>query len=83
MSTQAKMMAIADIYEALTAEDRPYKDGKKLSQAMQIMSYMKKDYHIDKDLFEIFVKSGVYKQYAKKYLSDSQLDDIDEASVLA
>jgi hypothetical protein len=83
MSTQAKMMAIADIYEALTAEDRPYKDGKKLSQAMQIMGYMKRDYHIDKDLFEIFVKSGVYKQYAKKYLSDSQLDKIDEASVLA
>ena len=83
MSTQAKIMAIADIYEALTAEDRPYKDGKKLSQAMRIMGYMKKDYHIDKDLFEIFIKSGVYKQYAKKYLSDSQLDDIDEASVLA
>jgi HD-GYP domain-containing protein (c-di-GMP phosphodiesterase class II) len=83
MSTQAKIMAIADIYEALTAEDRPYKDGKKLSQAMKIMGYMKRDYHIDKDLFEIFVKSGVYKQYAKKYLSDRQLDDIDEASVLA
>ena len=83
MSTQAKIMAIADIYEALTAEDRPYKDGKKLSQAMRIMGYMKKDYHIDKDLFEIFVKSGVYKQYAEKYLSDDQLDDIDEASVLA
>ena len=83
MSTQAKIMAIADIYEALTAEDRPYKDGKKLSQAMRIMGYMKKDYHIDKDLFEIFVKSGVYKQYAEKYLSNDQLDDIDEASVLA
>jgi len=83
MSTQAKIMAIADIYEALTAEDRPYKDGKKLSQAMQIMGYMKNDYHIDKDLFKIFVKSGVYKQYAEKYLSDDQLDDIDEASVLA
>ena len=83
MSTQAKMMAIADIYEALTAEDRPYKDGKKLSQAMKIMGYMKKEYHIDKDLFEIFVKSGVYKQYAKKYLSDRQLDEIDEVSVLA
>ena len=83
MSTQAKIMAIADIYEALTAEDRPYKDGKKLSQAMRIMGYMKKDYHIDEDLFEIFVKSGVYKQYAEKYLSDDQLDDIDEASVLA
>ena len=83
MSTQAKIMAIADIYEALTAEDRPYKDGKKLSQAMRIMGYMKNDYHIDKDLFEIFVKSGVYKQYAEKYLSDDQLDDIDEESVLA
>ena len=83
MSTQAKIMAIADIYEALTAEDRPYKDGKKLSQAMRIMGYMKNDYHIDKDLFEIFIKSGVYKQYAEKYLSDDQLDDIDEASVLA
>ena len=83
MSTQAKIMAIADIYEALTAEDRPYKDGKKLSQAMRIMGFMKNDYHIDKDLFKIFVKSGVYKQYAEKYLSDDQLDDIDEASVLA
>ena len=83
MSTQAKIMAIADIYEALTAEDRPYKDGKKLSQAMRIMGYMKKDYHIDKDLFEIFVKSGVYKQYAENHLSDDQLDDIDEASVLS
>ena len=83
MSTQTKIMAIADIYEALTAEDRPYKDGKKLSQAMRIMGYMKNDYHIDKDLFEIFVKSGVYKQYAEKYLSNDQLDDIDEASVLA
>jgi len=83
MSTQAKIMAIADIYEALTAEDRPYKDGKKLSQAMRIMGYMKNDYHIDKDLFEIFVKSGVYKQYAEKYLSNDQLDDIDVASVLA
>ena len=52
MSTQAKIMAIADIYEALTAADRPYKDGKKLSQAMRIMGFMKNDYHIDEDLFE-------------------------------
>ena len=61
MSPQAKIMAIADIYEALTAADRPYKDGKKLSQAMRIMGFMKNDYHIDEDLFEIFVNSGVYK----------------------
>ena len=83
MSTQAKIMAIADIYEALTAADRPYKEGKKLSQAMRIMGYMKKDYHIDSDLFEIFVKSGVYKQYAKKYVADNQLDEVDETSALA
>ena len=68
MSIQAKIMAIADIYEALTAADRPYKDGKKLSQAMRIMGFMKKDYEIDEELFAIFVKSGVYKQYAEKYL---------------
>jgi HD-GYP domain-containing protein (c-di-GMP phosphodiesterase class II) len=83
MSVQAKMMAIADIYEALTAADRPYKDGKKLSQAMRIMGFMKKDYEIDEDLFEIFVKEGVYKEYAEKYLGDDQLDEVDEASVLA
>ena len=83
MSVQAKMMAIADIYEALTAADRPYKDGKKLSQAMRIMGFMKKDYEIDEELFAIFVKSGVYKQYAKKYLGEDQLDEIDEAAALA
>ena len=81
MSVQAKMMAIADIYEALTAADRPYKDGKKLSQAMRIMGFMKDDYHIDKDLFEIFVKEGVYKQYADKFLSDDQIDKFDESTL--
>jgi HD-GYP domain-containing protein (c-di-GMP phosphodiesterase class II) len=82
MSVQAKMMAIADIYEALTAADRPYKDGKKLSSAMRIMGYMKNDYHIDVDLFEIFVKSGIYRTYADKYISNSQIDEVDEKSVL-
>ena len=83
MSPQAKIMAIADVYEALTAADRPYKDGKKLSLAMRIMGFMKKDYEIDEDLFAIFVKSGAYKQYAEKYLGENQLDEIDEAAVLA
>jgi HD-GYP domain-containing protein (c-di-GMP phosphodiesterase class II) len=76
------MMAIADIYEALTAADRPYKDGKKLSMAMRIMGFMKNDYHIDEDLFEIFVKSGVYKKYAKDYVANTQIDEVDEKSVL-
>jgi len=83
MSVQAKMMAIADIYEALTAADRPYKDGKKLSMAMRIMGFMKNDYHIDKDLFEIFVNEGVYKTYAKDYLSKSQIDEVDTKALLS
>ena len=82
MSTQAKMMAIADIYEALTAADRPYKDGKKLSTAMRIMGFMKNDYHIDVDLFEIFVKSGVYKKYAEDHVAKTQIDDVDEEVIL-
>ena len=82
MSPQAKIMAIADIYEALTAADRPYKDGKKLSQAMRIMGFMKNDYHIDEDLFEIFVSSGVYKHYADQYVAAVQIDDVDEKAIL-
>ena len=83
MSVQAKMMAIADIYEALTAADRPYKDGKKLSMAMRIMGFMKNDYHIDKDLFEIFVREGVYKKYAKDHLDKSQFDEVDQKPLLS
>ena len=78
MSPQAKIMAIADIFEALTADDRPYKDGKKLSHAMRIMGYFKDDYHIDESLFEIFVKEKIYKKYADKYLKSEQIDMIDE-----
>ena len=74
MSTQAKIMAIADIFEALTANDRPYKDGKKLSHAMRIMGYFRDDYHIDEDLFEIFIKEKVYERYAKKYINEEQID---------
>ena len=83
MSTQAKIMAIADIYEALTAADRPYKDGKKLSHAMRIMGYFKDDYHIDKDLFEIFVKEKIYLNYAKKHVDSNQIDDVIEEQLLA
>jgi response regulator RpfG family c-di-GMP phosphodiesterase len=82
MSVQAKMMAIADIFEALTAEDRPYKDGKKLSQAMRIMGFMRNDSHIDPDLFEIFVTEGIYKKYAKQYVNESQIDTVNEIDLL-
>ena len=82
MSIQAKIMAIADIYEALTAKDRPYKEGKKISEAIEIMDMMKKNNEIDTDLFEIFIKKGVYKEYADRYLDADQIDEVDEASFL-
>ncbi len=77
MSIPARMMAIADIFEALTAADRPYKKGKTLSEAIKIMSFMKKDLHIDAELFELFLKSGVYLEYGKKFMNPEQLDDVD------
>ena len=67
MSVQARIMAIADIFEALTARDRPYKKGKTLSQAMRILGFMKDDAHIDVDLFDIFVKKKIYMKYAKGF----------------
>lgn len=77
MSIPARIMAIADIFEALTAADRPYKAPKKLSDSIKIMSFMKKDAHIDADLFELFLKSGVYKDYAERFLDPSQVDEVD------
>jgi HD-GYP domain-containing protein (c-di-GMP phosphodiesterase class II) len=76
MSIPARVMAIADIFEALTAADRPYKDAKKISECLKIMGFMKLDNHIDPDLFDIFVKEKVYEEYASKFLKSDQLDDI-------
>ena len=76
MSVQARIMAIADIFEALTARDRPYKKGKTLSQAMRILGFMKDDAHIDVDLFDIFVKKKIYMKYAKGFLEPEQIDDV-------
>ncbi|MBK8118899.1 MAG: GAF domain-containing protein [Sulfuritalea sp.] len=82
MSWQARMMGIADIFEALTARDRPYKPGMKLSQAMGIMTNFKKNGHIDPDLFDVFVKQGVYRRYAEQFLDAGQIDEVDVAALL-
>jgi len=74
MPLTARMMAIADIFEALTASDRPYKKAKTLSEALRIMQYMKEDRHIDPDLFELFLSSGVHLDYARRFLRPEQLD---------
>ncbi|MBP7202347.1 MAG: GAF domain-containing protein [Propionivibrio sp.] len=74
MSVQARIMGIADIFEALTARDRPYKQGMKLSQALRVLERFSRDGHIDPDLFDVFVKQQVYLQYAGQYLDPSQID---------
>ena len=82
MSIPARVMAIADIFEALTAADRPYKAPKKLSEALKIMRFMVKDRHIDPDLFRLFVRSGIYQDYARQHLNPEQIDEVDVATVL-
>jgi len=75
-------MAVADIFEALTAADRPYKKPKTLSESLKIMSFMVKDQHIDHELWELFLTSGVWKEYAEKYLRPEQVDAVEVANYL-
>ncbi|OJX83301.1 HD family phosphohydrolase [Magnetospirillum sp. 64-120] len=82
MSDPARMMAIADIFEALTAADRPYKKPKTLSESLKIMSFMVKDQHIDPDLWILFLESGVWKDYADQYLRPEQVDNVDISQYL-
>ncbi|WP_417783451.1 HD domain-containing phosphohydrolase [Terasakiella pusilla] len=77
LSIPSRIMAIADIFEALTASDRPYKPVKTLSEAVKILSFFKKDQHIDGELFDLFLTSGVYKVYAERFLLPEQLDEVD------
>jgi len=77
MSIPARIMAIADIFEALTASDRPYKKAKTLSESLRIMSFMRNDQHIDEELFDLFLQSGVYKEYSAQYLDPKQIDEVD------
>ncbi|WP_087022325.1 HD domain-containing phosphohydrolase [Thaumasiovibrio subtropicus] len=77
MSLTARMMAIADVFEALTASDRPYKKGKTLTEALRIMYFMVEEEHLDKDLFRLFLEEGIYQQYAEQYMKKSQIDTVD------
>jgi HD-GYP domain-containing protein (c-di-GMP phosphodiesterase class II) len=78
----ARMMAIADIFEALTAIDRPYKKGKTLSESIAIMQRMAAEQHIDDELFELFLRAGVYLDYARRFLRPEQIDEVDVEAVL-
>ena len=83
MSIPARMMAIADIFEALTAADRPYKAGKKLSETLGIMHKMEMDGHIDSAIFRLFLRSGVYLDYARQFMQPAQIDAVDIATCAA
>jgi HD-GYP domain-containing protein (c-di-GMP phosphodiesterase class II) len=77
MSVQARVMGIADVFEALTAGDRPYKKAMKLSQSLHILGRMCVDGHIDPDLFDVFIHEKVYLAYAKRFLPPEQIDEVD------
>lgn len=81
MSVQARIMGIADIFEALTAKDRPYKKGKTLTESLQILGRFKLNGHIDPDLFDIFVRKKVYLRYAEKFLDPEQIDEVREEAL--
>jgi len=81
MSVQARCMGIADIFEALTAKDRPYKKGKTLSESLEILGRMKLNNHVDPDLFDVFVRRKVYRRYAEMFLDAEQIDAVDESRI--
>ncbi len=81
MSVQARVMGIADIFEALTADDRPYKPAMPISEALQILGRMKLNNHIDADLFDVFVRKKVYLRYAQKFLEPKQIDHVDMSKI--
>jgi HD-GYP domain-containing protein (c-di-GMP phosphodiesterase class II) len=81
MSVQARVMGIADIFEALTAKDRPYKKGKTLSESLQILGKFSVNGHVDPDLFDVFVRKKVYRRYAELFLDKEQIDEVDESKI--
>ena len=81
MSVQARVMGIADIFEALTADDRPYKPAMPVSEALQILGRMKTTNHVDPDLFDVFVRKKVYLRYAQQFLEPRQIDHVDVSKI--
>lgn len=82
LSIPARIMAVADIFEALTASDRPYRPAKTLSESVKILASFSQKRHIDPHLFELFLTSGVYLRYAHRFLQPEQIDTVDLASYL-
>ncbi|MEQ9546248.1 MAG: HD domain-containing phosphohydrolase [Marinobacter sp.] len=82
MGIPERIMAVADVFEALTAVDRPYKEGKTLTQALTIMARMVEEGHIDRAVFELFIRSGTYRHYGEQHLRPEQIDEVDESQFM-
>ncbi len=83
MGIPERIMAVADVFEALTAVDRPYKEGKTLTEALGIMATMVRENHLDGDVFNLFIRSGIYREYAREHLKPEQIDEVEEARFLS
>lgn len=81
MSIPARVMGIADIFEALSASDRPYKSGKPLTECLKILGFMKKDHHVDPDIFDVFINEKIYMKYAEAFLPKDQIDEVDHSKI--
>lgn len=82
LSIPERIMAIADVFEALTASDRPYKPAKSLSESLVILAHMAADGHLDPSVFTLFVEEEVYQEYATKFLEPTQIDPVDKRAIL-
>ena len=82
MSIPARIMGVADIFEALTSKDRPYKKAKTLSDTLNILGNMKLNHHIDPDVFDLFIREKIYLRYAEMFLDPEQIDVINESTII-
>ena len=82
IAIQGRLIGLADVFEALTAKDRPYKKGKTLSESLEILAAMARSGHVNTDLFEVFLREKVYMHYADQYLDPEQIDAVDEDLLL-
>jgi HD-GYP domain-containing protein (c-di-GMP phosphodiesterase class II) len=83
LSIPERILAVADIFEALTAADRPYKKAKTISESLDILHKMALEEHVDMEVFQLFIKSRVYMTYSKRFLAPTQIDEVDESKYLS
>jgi HD-GYP domain-containing protein (c-di-GMP phosphodiesterase class II) len=72
LALQSRILCLADICEALTARDRPYKPAMPKERAFQILGFMAKDQEIDSDLLAMFIEKNVYDEYMEVYSAEQE-----------